>query len=70
MHFSMMRRADWVLLEERTERLVDDGLHRARDIGVAELALGLTSNCGSASLTETMAVSPSRTSSPRASRRP
>ena len=30
-----------VLLQEGAERLVDDRLHRARDLGVAELALGL-----------------------------
>ena len=38
----MMRRADLrVLLQEGAERLVDDRLHRAGHLGVAELALGL-----------------------------
>ena len=38
----MMRFGDLrVLLEEGAQRLVDDRLDRARDLGVAELALGL-----------------------------
>ena len=47
-----------VFLEGLGQLVVDDLLDEALDVGVAELGLGLPSNCGSGRRTETTAVSP------------